>query len=407
MRLRTWGATDTGQKRKNNQDDFLIDPHLGLAIVADGVGGQSRGEVASTLAARTVREYITRSDDRLSAFIAAPSTRTRDAVTHGLREAVQMASAQVFRAAETLAPGRGMSCTLDALLVLGNTGFLAHVGDSRTYLVRRGGCYQLTEDHSVIAEKVRKGILTPEQARTAKGRNVITRAVGTMPSVKVDTLVMQLYEGDGLLLCSDGLSRYVRQDEIPGMMQPYNARTPERMVAVANDRGGKDNITVVTVQIEANGGHAYPTTAAQLALLRGFPLLETTTYRELAMLGSVLDQAQAKAGHLLFREGDRGDEMYFLVEGEAVITRSGAHLSTVSAGDTFGEMTLLDVPTRSASALITRPSKLLILRRHRFDQLVREHPELATRLLMKMLQRLSAVVRRQNALMATDRAKTS
>lgn len=396
MHVEFWAATDIGRVRRRNEDSFLVDPRVGLAVVADGIGGQHRGDIASALAVRVVHEHLDRFRPDIDAFAADPTLQRRQRVEERLREAVQLANAEVFRAGETLSRGRGMGCTMDAVVVAGENVFLAHVGDARTYLVRDGRAFQLTEDHTVVQEKLRRGLMTAAEARTAAGRNVITRAIGALPSVRVDTLVLPFDAGQRLLLCSDGVTRYLADEEIGVICRPGQPQDVERVVELARDRGGVDNITAVLVAAEADAPQEIGMTATQLDELRTITLFEAATYRELRLVVAVAERRDVRAGTLLFREGDPAGELFMIAEGEVAITRGGLHLASLGRGETFGEIALVDTGPRTASALVTQPSRLYVLSRHRFAQLRAQDPAVAERIAWGLLKRLADVVRKQN-----------
>lgn len=394
MKAEYWALSHTGRVRKNNQDAFILDPGLGLSVLSDGVGGMARGEVASTIATRVVRQELGMHRGALRRYRGDP--RQRRAIQSWLREAVQKAASEVFGAGNTLTPGRGMSCTLDAALVVGEELFLAHVGDSRVYRIRGDELTQLTDDHTVGWDKVRAGQIPADQATSQRGYLALTRALGALPSVKVDTQTFPIKPGDRFLMCSDGLTRHVPDEELPELLSGPGEAAVTRAVRIANQRGGKDNITALLVCFPLDGPAEVPVTATQLAELRTFAMFEAATQRELLILRRLLTTREVRPGTLLFREGEYGGEMFFLVEGEIAVTRSGHLLTKLQPGSAFGEMALLDEPLRSASALATRDSRLLALSRERFDRLLRQDDAVATRLLWGLLNRLSTVVRTQN-----------
>ena len=239
-----------GMKRTGNEDSYcaLVSPNTPpgtemLLAVADGMGGRQAGELASALATRGLVE-------RLSHGGASHPSPTEALFREGLlKEVVQAVNAEVLRAA-TKPATRGMGTTLTAVLLAGSVLSIAHVGDSRAYLLRDGELHQLTQDHNWAAEEVARGALTPRQAREHPGRNVLTRALGTAPSVYVDSASVEVRGGDVLMLCSDGLHSLVSDDEIAQTLvgeEPQQAC--QSLVERANARGGHDNITVVTARI--------------------------------------------------------------------------------------------------------------------------------------------------------------
>jgi protein phosphatase len=250
MRPRAYGVSDTGQRRENNEDSFRVAEQLGVFVVADGVGGNSKGEVASSEAVDAVLNMVRHQTEVLERYRRGKDDETIDSVRRVLESAVQGACYMVHGMGE-LDPGRrGMSTTLSALLVVEDLAVVAQVGDSRIYRIRGGTCEQLTEDHTLVNLQVKAGLLTPEQARVAHSRNVITRAVGHLDYVEVDTLVVKVQGGDRFVLCTDGLHGYMEADEI--YMVAGKGPVPavaERLVEIANQRGGRDNITAVVVEV--------------------------------------------------------------------------------------------------------------------------------------------------------------
>jgi protein phosphatase len=247
-RYRSAARTDVGMKREHNEDSFLVNEDLGLFVVCDGMGGHAGGETASRLAVQTIeKELISaklRTDDPFSVQVPLAESPLAGA----LREAVEGACAAVFRSSRANPELAGMGTTCITLLVHGDHALLGHVGDSRAYLVRDGEVFQLSEDHSLVNEQVRAGLLTEEEARHSRLKNIITRSVGFEEDVLVDVLGVETRAGDRFLLCSDGLSNLVETDEIrDALAQDDLAQVPELLIQLANSRGGDDNITVVAV----------------------------------------------------------------------------------------------------------------------------------------------------------------
>jgi serine/threonine protein phosphatase PrpC len=212
--IRFWPKTDVGRVRDVNEDSFLVDEALGLFIVADGMGGHAAGEVASNIAVHTCRETVSRERELIGKFERGTDNTSRKDVLRLMELAVQNACTSVYAEAQKDPSKRGMGTTLVALLIIGARGFIAHVGDSRIYLTRNGSVHQLTEDHSLINELLKRGRLTPEQIAKLNMKNAVTRAVGVYESVEVDTLDFDVLAGDTFLLCSDGLSEYAQQNDI-------------------------------------------------------------------------------------------------------------------------------------------------------------------------------------------------
>jgi protein phosphatase len=242
MRLNAAAASDVGRRRRMNEDAYSLAAEDGLFIVADGMGGHSAGHIASELAAREVFRTVA---DAAHAEGRTPTDR--------LRGAVGNANDAILAASKTRDEWTGMGTTLVALLAVGDRAALAHVGDSRAYLVRRGRVRQLTDDHSLVGELQRRGELTPDAAREHPHRHVLTRALGVRRGVEADLAELTLAVGDVFVLCTDGLTTHVRDEElaeiVAGEDDPQVAA--KALVDLANARGGEDNVTVVIVRCES------------------------------------------------------------------------------------------------------------------------------------------------------------
>jgi protein phosphatase len=229
------GSTDAGRKRRRNEDSFVHDPPL--FAVADGMGGAQAGEVASRLAAAAFREF--HDADELD-----PEER--------VAAIIQEANRRIYERAKSDAQASGMGTTITAALVAEDGVALGHVGDSRAYRLRDGQLEQLTEDHSLVADLVRSGRLTPDEADSHPQRSVITRALGTDPRVDVDTFTADVQAGDVFLLCSDGLTTMVADEEITETVARASSleQATRALVRAANKAGGEDNVTVVLFRLE-------------------------------------------------------------------------------------------------------------------------------------------------------------
>ncbi|HSQ77825.1 MAG TPA: Stp1/IreP family PP2C-type Ser/Thr phosphatase, partial [Nitrospirota bacterium] len=241
------GKTDTGKTRKNNEDSYLVDEGLGLYAVADGIGGHEGGEVASRMAieglSQIVRERCSGADHSISAECDPAGTE--------LSRAFTLVNGTIRQAAAVNPALLSMGTTMTALLFRETTAHLAHVGDSRAYRLRAGVLTQVTDDHTIIADQVRAGLLTPEQAQRSPYRHVITRALGIDQELIADLHVLEARPDDTFLLCTDGLTEMVDDAEIRRILSRASPQeAAERLVREANDRGGVDNITVVVVQIK-------------------------------------------------------------------------------------------------------------------------------------------------------------
>ena len=291
MRLWAWGQSDPGRKRERNEDSYLVDPSLGVLAVADGMGGHQGGATASRmaveqlaaelhdakgdfdaavkrqreLAVRTTQEMPVVGDDETGDFAPAPAGQTiraGDTLPPGgtavlfspalelMRGIVRRASSGIFEAAFDSPDLRGMGTTLTAVLMHGGKAHLVHAGDSRCYMFRDGQLRQLTDDHSWIAEQLKNGMMSEAEAKASKFRHVITKSIGFERDIDADLKSVPVSPGDCFLLCSDGLSNYLSVEEIGQVLTTdFYRDAPRTLIALANERGGDDNVTCVCVHV--------------------------------------------------------------------------------------------------------------------------------------------------------------
>jgi protein phosphatase len=250
-KLRCVGLTDTGRVREHNEDTISWDSELGLLVLTDGMGGYNAGEVASGIATRTivnlVRESLERED--LSKRDASSGVSRPTIV---LRDAVERANKIIHQTAHTQPQCQGMGTTVVAALFYDNRITIAHVGDSRLYRCRNGVLEQLTLDHSLLQELVDRGFYTQEEAARAANKNYVTRALGVELALQVEIQELPVQKGDIYLLCSDGLSDMVQDDDIHLTINTFGASldaVARQLVQLGNDNGGKDNISVLLAQV--------------------------------------------------------------------------------------------------------------------------------------------------------------
>ncbi len=250
MKLEYFGQTDIGRKREKNEDSLLVNDKFGLFMVADGMGGHQGGECASKLAVKTVSETIRQ-------LIEDPETTTAGDVVFDrtdpgemLKYAIRLASQKIFEEANKNPHLRGMGTTAVSLLIRDDNGYIAHVGDSRAYLIREGEIKQLTTDHSLVTEQLKAGFITEEELKHHKLKNIITRSVGFQSDVEVDLLIRDLEPGDHFLLCSDGLTNLVNDEDLLKIVSKNSPKAScQKLIELANKKGGDDNVTVVVTAI--------------------------------------------------------------------------------------------------------------------------------------------------------------
>ena len=246
------GKSDIGCVRTNNEDNFGYDTRYGIFVVCDGMGGQAAGEVASKMGVDTVLNYFRQAANNGNFPMVGKALEGVSERANALGSAIQMANGAIFQAASGASEHAGMGSTIVAVLVKGNFLSIAHVGDSRIYLLRQGSIQQLTNDHSLVMEQVRRGLITREEAEHSEMQNIIIRALGPEEKVQPDLDDQMAEPGDVLLLCSDGLIRHVPDDSILEVVQGTISLQlmADRLIDAARDGGGSDNITVLLLRFE-------------------------------------------------------------------------------------------------------------------------------------------------------------
>ena len=247
VKVRIAGCTDTGMRRQINEDYIGFDQDLGIAVLADGMGGHQSGEIASHMAVESVLEHLQK--------LMNPETSgaiTGSQLLEQVSNTISYSNSKIFNAAEKLEQHKGMGTTVVALIVKESQIYAGHVGDSRLYLYRQQALSRITRDHSLVQDLIDRGFYTEEEARQANVGHIVTRALGTKEEVEVDTIQQEMQEGDIFLLCSDGLSDMVDDWRIEELIREGKQdlqSTAQALVDTANRNGGKDNISVILVQV--------------------------------------------------------------------------------------------------------------------------------------------------------------
>jgi serine/threonine protein phosphatase PrpC len=402
MEIEYWAATDIGRKRNENEDNYLIDKDLRLFIVADGMGGHASGEVASAIAVHTIRDIVMQERDLIDGI------RDDDPGSHMeictlLEYAVHVACEAIFEKARQEPEKRGMGTTVVALLLIGSRGYIAYVGDSRIYLLRGGLVYQLTEDHSLMNELVRRGKIRADEfddSPYAGFKNAMTRAVGPHEIVEVDTLDFDMLPGDAFLLCSDGLYEYLEDEDISrGLAHSQIEDIPRTFVDLANTRGGKDNITALVIRVPADetAGARAAEVNFTLDTLKQVPIFSQLSYQQLVRMMNSARISSMQPGQVLCREGDSGQELFVILRGSVRLEAGQTPITTLEAGAHFGEMALIDSVARNATAIADSEGKLLTITRTDFFEIIRKEAPLAVKLLWGFLGILAERLRRTTA----------
>jgi PPM family protein phosphatase len=406
-----------GRVREQNEDSFLVDEALGLYAVADGMGGHAAGEVASQLALQVLLRVVREGHERIAQARAEFSVRAeprafsssgaepRPSTTPGsreaahavaklLEEAVHAACLAVHELGMSDESKRGMGTTLTLLLAIGMKAFVAHVGDSRMYLVRGDKTHQLTQDHTLQNELLKRGRLSPEVISKVAQKNALTRAIGVYASVDVDALQLDLLPGDRLLICSDGLYTYLKKGELASILDGPADQAPARLIALANQRGGHDNITAIVIAT-GDAPDNEPTRIKRLTLetLQKAQLFRYLNYQELVRIANLTEPRRFVADERIFSEGDTGDELFVVLTGRVRVHHHDTTIVELGPGEHFGEMALVDREPRSASVTAIEDTHLLAMKRRDFLALVKHERDVAVKLLWQFLGVLTARLR--------------
>ncbi|MBM64632.1 MAG: hypothetical protein CMH55_00175 [Myxococcales bacterium] len=399
------GATDIGQRREHNEDRIFCDPNMGLFVVCDGMGGHAAGEVAAEMVVESIvhhlEECLSELPDHLDEEDAA------NQLGNALEQGIMAGNAAVHARGQAEGHQGGIGTTCTALVVHGRRACLGHVGDSRCYLVRDEKLYQLSQDHSWVAEMVRTGRMTVEEAERSPQRNLLVRSVGPQPVVKVDRLSIDLVAHDTLLLCSDGLHSYFSSpSELVELLERGDvSRLPEELIGLGNSRGGHDNLSAVLVRMPS-ADDLPPSDRdprVELAFLGSLDLFSEMGLPELVRVRSICSHVTFEADEPICREGAVGDSMYVLLSGSANVLSNGQVLTDLSPGDHVGEMSLVDARPRSATVISHGESRWLRIARGEIFRVVRQEPELAVKLLWNFVRVLSSRLRDTNAALQTGR----
>lgn len=398
MDIQFWASTDVGRVRDHNEDNFLVDKRLRLFVVCDGMGGHAAGEVASAMCVKLVREELSEKRDLIEFVHQNPTDLVaRKQLVNVLEQAIRNASNKVFEAALEDDAKRGMGTTCCMLLLTNHHGYIAHVGDSRIYLLREGDVHQMTEDHSLYNEMVRLGKIRPGEQVNLPNKNAVTRAVGVREHVDVDVIDFEIEAGDRFLICSDGLSGYFTSNEqIASMLSVSDVRTAtEQCIDFAVDAGGKDNITAILVNI------VYPGVAARaqdrqeapaadvsvLDALKQSSVFDYLSQKELGHISKLIELRQFQAGDYIAEPGQELSDLSLILFGEVQITSpDGRELKLLQQGDHIGDLGFVDAMPSPVYLVARAPVRLVTMSRKQLLDLLRHEPDLSVKLLWNLLQ---------------------
>ncbi|MEZ4319261.1 MAG: cyclic nucleotide-binding domain-containing protein [Myxococcota bacterium] len=373
-------------------DQILLEPRHGLLAVADAPGGGDEGRAGVRIALDTVRTHVERNEDILQRFIRTPAPELRKRILAIIEEAYARAAQEIFAFARRR---KGVVVTLDILLLLEHEAFIGHIGDGRVYLVRRGLVHQLTVDHSRSDDAA--VFENPGETEATVGDRRFTRALGPQPRVRVESLCMELVHGDRFIVSSGHLHRNVPENIL-------NTRFASEHLdglgpALVSDAGSS---ALVAACAQLGSGEPFTPDSAQsrLAILAPMPLFAHCNERELRSVAQATRPRRFPGGTIIFEQGHPGTELYLLISGAVDIIQDGQKIVTLGPGSNFGEMAMLDEPSRSASAVAAGETELMVIPRDAFFAMLKGNPMLAVKILWNMLLRLSANLRRTSKRLA-------
>ncbi len=391
------GLSDPGRVRTANEDALLVDNDLGLYIVCDGMGGHAAGEVASSLAVEVASRTVNESRGLIERARAGEDVF--DDLARAAEDALHAASNAVYTRATTDHDLAGMGTTMTLLLVAGSKAIVAHVGDTRLYLLRGTQVHQLSNDHTLVAELLKKGQLDEENVKRTPFAHVLSRAIGTQESVAVDALQIDVLAGDTFVLCTDGLHDHlVSPDRLLELVGDRVEDAPASLVGFANESGGADNITVVLVHVEADEGERTSLDQldadvhARLEALASTFLFQDLSLAQLSRVLEIAELVAVEAGGTLAREGDRCSCMYVVLDGRVAVTRNGAPAGELARGNLAGATTLLNPRPARATLHANGDAHLLRIDGAAFRSLVQRRPFLGVILLAQLGQRLGRML---------------
>ena len=393
--IKAFGATDPGMKRSANHDAFSINETLKLYICCDGVSGHNGASEASSTCIESIQKFLTGKAADLKKLQDTSKPENRRQISELLEKSAIFASESIYKRAIKQKELAGMATTLDALLIVNDYAFLAHVGDGRIYLLRDGQAHQVTVDHNYATELVLKENKSTEEAQNHMYANVLTRAVGTQAAINVDILEVELSSDDIFLLCSDGLHHYYNNQELyKAMIGTEPTQATHSMIESAKKKGGHDNLTGVVIHVTKPEEKLAGDVREKILTIQKMDLFQFMDYPELIrILGAARLLTYAK-GETIIKEGEEGDTMFVVVNGKISVMKGGQKISIGERGKSIGEMSLIESVPRSATVEALEDVTVLVFSRKELFAMFRTEVQIAVKffwsLARDMTQRLRA-----------------
>ncbi len=406
MQFLSLGITDKGKKRANNEDSFIDMPEMGLFAIADGMGGERYGEVASALAVKTVSEFVKNSKAVIEAYLMSESSENRAQVLKMLADALIKANTKVYKKADELKLNGRMGTTLTIFLAVEDTGFMVHAGDSRLYMVRENEITLLSTDHTV-ANDYRKQYGDQQIDFDERISGMLTRAVGIQEFIEPEKLSFVIAPNDRYLLCSDGLYNYLGEngdetlqafltlrDHEPENEDKYLSSTLNSFIEKTYKNGAGDNITAIIISVFGSSTEEVTETKEiikRFDAVRNIPLFEGLEYKDML---SVMDKAEIRTYNrydVINRAAVSDPELYIILEGKVSSLKGSKHINTFYNGDHIGEVAFLTDEKPNFNLFVDKPSTFLVIKRSELQNMISENPVLGA----KLLWQLSAILAKQ------------
>lgn len=389
------GESIRGSGHIKNDDHFLVKKEVGLHIVCDGFGEEGRGAVASQMTTDFISHVMMAQKKIFSDYKLKPTDKLKQNITELVEQAVNKISLQILSIISKDSVRRQMGTTLSMVLVSGNGVFLAHIGNSRIYLLRGENVHLLTEDH--VRKKMDKKTKIVDDELSSHGLNstTLTRMLGASQQLKVDLLYFEVMPGDMLLLCTDGASDVLDTSKIFEILNGNEENNLSKAVlAYTKLHNPDENATAVTISFKPSKEKAEtPTPQAKFSTLQKIPLFSQFDYKEMSKIMTFMKTKKFKAGDDIVTEGETGEELYVIISGAADVIVHGKIVAELSESNYFGELSLIDKESRSATVRAKSDLEVLVLERKDFDHLMSHESQISVKMLWRFAQTLTARIR--------------
>ena len=384
--LEAFGKSDIGLVRSNNEDSYLVDAEKGIYIVCDGVGGEKAGEIASKTAIRETVKYLEEEWDYLDE--CRRGNFKDDAIFRFAADAVRHACKKVNELSKENPHCHSMATTLTMAIEMGARILICHVGDSRAYLKNENGVHQISEDHTLAKEFIKKGLMKTSEEESSPLKNVLTRTVGTYPSVEVDCVMVPVAVGDKLILCSDGVSNYFyEEDSLDSLIDNRAVKEDvEELINFALKNKGEDNATAIVLKV-VEGSSASDQDFLQEVLisdvLTSFAVFEDLSFSSIARMRSHMEVVHLKKDEVLIQACEKFNGFYIVLEGGVL---SGEEL--LIRGESIGLKSIVKDSYSPDTKIAVRDTRLLFFSKRKFDSFSKRYPRIVNEILRNIIEHI-------------------